>query len=101
MFVKIERLLQIFSRRIPFFRAISNENSEIHDGSKYERRVQWAVAIFLALIAGYLDGYGLLVLGTSVSFMSGNTTTTGLKIWTREFPCGSSICHSRSVFRHG
>jgi hypothetical protein len=28
MFVKIERLLQIFSRRIPFFRAISNENSE-------------------------------------------------------------------------
>ena len=35
MFVKIERLLQMFSRRIPFFRAISNENSEIHDGSKY------------------------------------------------------------------
>ena len=34
MFVKIERLLQIFSRRIPLFRAISNENSEIHDGSK-------------------------------------------------------------------
>ena len=35
MFVKIERLLQILSRRIPCFRAISNENSEIHDGSKY------------------------------------------------------------------
>jgi hypothetical protein len=35
MFVKIERLLQILSRRIPFVRAISNENSEIHDGSKY------------------------------------------------------------------
>jgi uncharacterized membrane protein YoaK (UPF0700 family) len=45
----------------------------------YETRVRWALAMFLALIAGYVDGYGLLFLGTSVSFMSGNTTTTGLK----------------------
>jgi uncharacterized membrane protein YoaK (UPF0700 family) len=45
----------------------------------YETRVQWALAIFLALIAGYLDGYGLLVLGTYVSFMSGNTTIAGLR----------------------
>jgi uncharacterized membrane protein YoaK (UPF0700 family) len=43
-----------------------------------ERRVKWALAIFLALIAGYLDGYGLFVLGTYVSFMSGNTTFAGL-----------------------
>jgi uncharacterized membrane protein YoaK (UPF0700 family) len=45
----------------------------------YETRAEWALAVFLALIAGYLDGYGLLVLGTYVSFMSGNTTFTGLK----------------------
>ena len=44
-----------------------------------ETRAQWALAIFLALIAGYLDGYGLLFLGVFVSFMSGNTTTAGLK----------------------
>jgi uncharacterized membrane protein YoaK (UPF0700 family) len=44
-----------------------------------ETRVKWALAIFLALIAGYLDGYGLLVLGTYVSFMSGNTTFAGLR----------------------
>jgi uncharacterized membrane protein YoaK (UPF0700 family) len=44
-----------------------------------ETRLQLASAIFLALIAGYLDGYGLLFLGTYVSFMSGNTTFTGLK----------------------
>jgi uncharacterized membrane protein YoaK (UPF0700 family) len=44
-----------------------------------ETRVELASAIFLALIAGYLDGYGLLFLGTYVSFMSGNTTFTGLK----------------------
>jgi uncharacterized membrane protein YoaK (UPF0700 family) len=45
----------------------------------YATRVRWALAMFLALIAGYVDGYGLIFLGTSVSFMSGNTTTTGLK----------------------
>jgi uncharacterized membrane protein YoaK (UPF0700 family) len=44
-----------------------------------DRRVKWALAVFLALVAGYLDGYGLLVLGTYVSFMSGNTTFAGLK----------------------
>jgi len=45
-----------------------------------ETRVQLLVAIFLAMIAGYLDGYGLLFLKTYVSFMSGNTTSTGVKI---------------------
>ena len=40
-----------------------------------DTRVKWALAVFLALVAGYLDGYGLLVLGTYVSFMSGNTTS--------------------------
>ena len=36
--------------------------------------MQWAGAIFLAVVAGYLDGYGHLFLKTYVSFMSGNTT---------------------------
>ena len=36
-------------------------------------------AICLALVAGYVDGYGLHVLNTYVSFMSGNTTFAGLK----------------------
>jgi uncharacterized membrane protein YoaK (UPF0700 family) len=44
-----------------------------------ETRGQWALAILLAMTAGYLDGYGLLFLGTYVSFMSGNTTSTGLR----------------------
>jgi len=38
-----------------------------------ERRL----AICLALIAGYVDAYGLHAFGTFVSFMSGNTTHTG------------------------
>ena len=33
----------------------------------------------------YLDGYGLLVVGTYVSFMSGNTTMAGLKIGEVDF----------------
>lgn len=45
-----------------------------------QTNVQLSVAVFLAMIAGYLDGYGLLVLKTYVSFMSGNTTSTGVKI---------------------
>ena len=52
----------------------------------YQTRVQWALAVFLALVAGYLDGYGLLFLGTYVSFMSGNTTLAGLKSGQGNFP---------------
>src|SRR6476659_9514629 len=45
-----------------------------------QTRAQWAVAILIAIMAGYLDGYGFFFLKTYVSFMSGNTTSTGLKI---------------------
>jgi uncharacterized membrane protein YoaK (UPF0700 family) len=38
------------------------------------------LAICLTTTAGYVDGYGLLVLGTYVSFMSGNTTMTGVSV---------------------
>src|SRR5258707_8932702 len=43
-------------------------------------QAQWAAATLLAMMAGYLDGYGFFCLKTYVSFMSGNTTSTGLKI---------------------
>jgi uncharacterized membrane protein YoaK (UPF0700 family) len=42
-------------------------------GARAERRL----AIYLALIAGYVDAYGLVAYGIYVSFMSGNTTQTG------------------------
>ena len=42
-----------------------------------DARVERRLAIQLALIAGYVDAYGLLAYGTYVSFMSGNTTQTG------------------------
>src|SRR6266404_1089760 len=44
--------------------------------SVLERR-QRGLAMCLALIAGYLDAYGLSAFGTYVSFMSGNTTQVG------------------------
>jgi uncharacterized membrane protein YoaK (UPF0700 family) len=40
-------------------------------------RAERMLAIYLALIAGYVDAYGLLAYGIYVSFMSGNTTQTG------------------------
>jgi uncharacterized membrane protein YoaK (UPF0700 family) len=36
-------------------------------------------ATCLALVAGYVDGYALRLFGAYVSFMSGNTTFTGMK----------------------
>ncbi len=50
-----------------------------------ETQAQWAVAILLASMAGYLDGYGFFFLKTYVSFMSGNTTSTGLKLGHGDF----------------
>jgi uncharacterized membrane protein YoaK (UPF0700 family) len=38
------------------------------------------LTICLTMTAGHVDGYGLLVLGTFVSFLSGNTTMTGVRI---------------------
>jgi uncharacterized membrane protein YoaK (UPF0700 family) len=43
-------------------------------------RAERRLAICLALVAGYVDAYGLRAFFTYVSFMSGNTTQTG--IWT-------------------
>lgn len=58
-------------------------------------RAQWVAAITLATIAGYVDGYGLLFLGSYVSFMSGNTTSAGLRsgqgLFTAAFPSAVAI----------
>jgi uncharacterized membrane protein YoaK (UPF0700 family) len=40
-------------------------------------RTEGRLATSLALIAGYVDAYGIVALGVYVSFMSGNTTQTG------------------------
>jgi uncharacterized membrane protein YoaK (UPF0700 family) len=42
-------------------------------------------AICLATVAGYTDGYGLRQFNTFVSFMSGNTTSTGVYLGEQKF----------------
>jgi uncharacterized membrane protein YoaK (UPF0700 family) len=49
------------------------------DRSASSQSNQRGTAICLALVAGYVDGYGLHVLNNYVSFMSGNTTFAGLE----------------------
>jgi uncharacterized membrane protein YoaK (UPF0700 family) len=48
-------------------------------------RNQKRLGLLLTLTAGYFDGYGLLVLGIYVSFMSGNTTMAGVKAGQENF----------------
>jgi uncharacterized membrane protein YoaK (UPF0700 family) len=42
-----------------------------------DARAEKSLAVHLAVMAGYIDAYGLIAYGTYVSFMSGNTTQTG------------------------
>jgi hypothetical protein len=71
--------------------------SGIVDASEAGVRVQWALAILLALIAGYLDGYGVLFLGVYVSFMSGHDGCR-LKEWSGQFSCRVAFRYSRLFF---
>jgi uncharacterized membrane protein YoaK (UPF0700 family) len=43
------------------------------------RSTEWLAAV-LAMIAGFVDAYGMITYGVYVSFMSGNTTQTGYQI---------------------
>jgi uncharacterized membrane protein YoaK (UPF0700 family) len=45
----------------------------------HARSLKW-LAICLAFLAGYVDAYGLRAFSTYVSFMSGNTTQTGVAL---------------------
>lgn len=41
---------------------------------------QTLLAVVLCLVAGYLDGYGLLIFNTYVTFMSGNSTLASVRL---------------------
>lgn len=83
---------------------MAQSNTEVSSGRAWP--------VLLALIAGYLDGYGFRFLGAYVSFMSGNTTNTGMYSGERAFQaaapsavaialfvtgsvCGNLVIHSR------
>lgn len=58
-------------------------------------------AIGLALVAGYVDGYALRVFGIYVSFMSGNTTVTGVNAGQGNFPLALPSALSIAGFLSG
>lgn len=60
-----------------------------------------ALPVLLALIAGYLDGYGLRFLGAYVSFMSGNTTNTGMYSGERAFHAAAPSAVAIALFVAG
>ena len=49
-------------------------------------RQQSRLVLLLAMVAGYVDGYGLLAFSTYLSFMSGNTTQTGANLGRANLP---------------
>lgn len=64
------------------------DNSSIKKSTSFSRdsvKTQERLAIFLALIAGYIDAKGLIQWKTYVSFMSSNTTSLGASISTDKF----------------
>ena len=60
-----------------------------------------ALPVLLALVAGYLDGYGLRFLGAYVSFMSGNTTNTGMYGGERAFHAALPSAVAIALFTTG
>jgi uncharacterized membrane protein YoaK (UPF0700 family) len=65
------------------------ENSQAQDfGSAAKQQVartqEWK-AVALAMVAGIVDGYGIITYHTYLSYMSGNTTQTGVRIGQRDF----------------
>jgi uncharacterized membrane protein YoaK (UPF0700 family) len=60
-------------------------------------RLQMASATFLALIAGYLDGYGLLCTGHLCLFHERKYDCGWPENWTAQFQCRLAVCDCRFV----
>ncbi|ANF52853.1 hypothetical protein A0O34_21055 [Chryseobacterium glaciei] len=63
-------------------KSVTSESISFSDN---QIRIQERLAIFLALIAGYIDATGLIKWKTYVSFMSGNTTQLGAALSTDKY----------------
>jgi Protein of unknown function (DUF1275) len=51
----------------------------VHNLSEEMAELKEWLAVGLAMIAGFVDAYGIITYNTYLSFMSGNTTQTGYK----------------------
>ena len=61
------------------------QNSGNAVGARQFARKQQRRAVALALVAGVVDGYGIITYHTYLSYMSGNTTQTGYRIGQGDF----------------
>jgi len=61
-------------------RAHDSVSGRVHLPSEEVAELQEWLAVSLAMIAGFLDAYGIITYDTYVSFMSGNTTQAGYRI---------------------
>jgi uncharacterized membrane protein YoaK (UPF0700 family) len=53
--------------------------------SRSSANYQERLATGLAMLAGFVDAYGIITYNTYLSFMSGNTTQTGYRAGQRDF----------------
>jgi uncharacterized membrane protein YoaK (UPF0700 family) len=60
--------------------ANDSRSGKVHLPSEEAAELQEWLAVSLAMIAGFLDAYGIITYHTYVSFMSGNTTQAGYRI---------------------
>jgi uncharacterized membrane protein YoaK (UPF0700 family) len=56
-----------------------SRSGKVHPPSEEMAELQEWLAVSLAMIAGFVDGYGIITYDTYLSFMSGNTTQTGYR----------------------
>jgi uncharacterized membrane protein YoaK (UPF0700 family) len=56
-----------------------SRSNKVHTPGEEVAEVQGWLAVGLAMIAGFVDAYGIITYDTYLSFMSGNTTHTGYK----------------------
>ena len=61
-------------------RVRDSRGGKVHPHSEEVAELQEWLAVSLAMIAGFLDAYGIITYDTYVSFMSGNTTQAGFRI---------------------
>jgi uncharacterized membrane protein YoaK (UPF0700 family) len=61
-------------------RAHDSRSGRVHLPSEEVAELEEWLAVSLAMIAGFLDAYGIITYNTYVSFMSGNTTQAGFRI---------------------
>jgi uncharacterized membrane protein YoaK (UPF0700 family) len=70
------------------------ENLQAQDFGSVARqqaaRTQEWKAVVLAMVAGIVDGYGIIAYRTYLSYMSGNTTQTGVGIGRSDFAAAAS-----------